>query len=872
MPRTTPALATLLALIVTSAAIAGEPQFPLTKAAPHDAFLCAAGRHNPERDFHNAYWCEVKDALIASGVITDVLDLVGSLMDDDGRAEMDRLQGHFRSLINGIDWEEMFKGDIVFVERMPGPMMVRGRLVAMGPAHMLFLVDLEHGDAAQNYAGFVKLLDGFVTEVNRASGGSLVVDEFTEHGAEIASVNLLSWAPGAPQIYLSVARHGDVVALSFGRELLMDSLALLDDPASGKSLADDPRFVAAFEQLPPAEDGLIFFDMQNMLGAFETMWEAVSDELASPSAVYINFGKTGQTRSLNGSAMRAYHDGDYAKALSIVQGAYELEPDDSLILYNLACFNALLGNKEEALDWIEQAVEKGFFAPGKISTDSDLESLHGEPRFKAALKRAAENAMLYAADDVVVNSRNDSEAYKLSMRAWSAHNDGDDDRATKLIEQAFEIAPQDSRVLYYIGCFRALREQDDEAFAYLERAVKGGFYCPNHIRKDPDLDRLHDDPRYDALLTLARQRAAEEGGSGSKAEAWARVGQRLLDSVSILDYTAAVEYTEGHSMYSDTLAVLVPDAKRRPIYKVLCGKQSAGQFDRFLPRETESFSISGGVDLGELYTFIIDTVHMAGPAGDELLDHWAEVQEEIGFNIERDFIDWIGTDWISVTLADGSSISLVEVRDAKTAEQKVATGVKMLSEHLSDLAQEAPMLAMFAMQTSPSTRDDLPGFHRVQLMIAPTETYVWGVAEDHLIFASSEDAAALCLKTARGAHPTIRENERAMRELVLLDDPAVGVSLSDYRKMGDQIGEVLDVAGPMSSMMMMFVPDPDAQRAISRVAKIITKLGPVARKIDFYKSASSCTTFDGEQWHTLAVIHCVDPADRAPQAELVEKP
>ena len=44
---------------------------------------------------------------------------------------------------------------------------------------------------------------------------------------------------------------------------------------------------------------------------------------------------------------------------------------------------------------------------------------------------------------------------------------------------------------------------------------------------------------------------------------------------------------------------------------------------------------------------------------------------------------------------------------------------------------------------------------------------------------------------------------------------------------------------------------------------MLAKLTPVVRKIDFYKSTATCTTFDGHSWHTQTVTHYVSPAERA---------
>ncbi len=50
---------------------------------------------------------------------------------------------------------------------------------------------------------------------------------------------------------------------------------------------------------------------------------------------------------------------------------------------------------------------------------------------------------------------------------------------------------------------------------------------------------------------------------------------------------------------------------------------------------------------------------------------------------------------------------------------------------------------------------------------------------------------------------------------------------------------------------------------VTRLASMIGKLAPAARQIDFYKSSSTCTAFDGRAWHTRQVTHYFSPEERA---------
>ena len=69
--------------------------------------------------------------------------------------------------------------------------------------------------------------------------------------------------------------------------------------------------------------------------------------------------------------------------------ALEIDPHDSILLYNVACNLANLGKPEESLDHLERAVEHGTLSAAWMRNDKDLESLHGHPRYEALLEKVS---------------------------------------------------------------------------------------------------------------------------------------------------------------------------------------------------------------------------------------------------------------------------------------------------------------------------------------------------------------------------------------------------------------------------------------------------------------------------------------------------
>jgi len=89
------------------------------------------------------------------------------------------------------------------------------------------------------------------------------------------------------------------------------------------------------------------------------------------------------TRALYLGAVALSSTGETAKARQWAKRAVAMEPDDSAVLYNVACVYSLLGLADSSLDCLEQAVANGFGHFDWLVHDSDLDPLRAHPRFTA---------------------------------------------------------------------------------------------------------------------------------------------------------------------------------------------------------------------------------------------------------------------------------------------------------------------------------------------------------------------------------------------------------------------------------------------------------------------------------------------------------
>ncbi len=86
-----------------------------------------------------------------------------------------------------------------------------------------------------------------------------------------------------------------------------------------------------------------------------------------------------------GVAYCLHMSGAYEKAISAHQEAATFEQFKGVSLYNLACAYALTGRSSKAMKALEESRAAGFDLADPLRSDSDLDSLRGDPRFEEFL-------------------------------------------------------------------------------------------------------------------------------------------------------------------------------------------------------------------------------------------------------------------------------------------------------------------------------------------------------------------------------------------------------------------------------------------------------------------------------------------------------
>ena len=95
----------------------------------------------------------------------------------------------------------------------------------------------------------------------------------------------------------------------------------------------------------------------------------------------------GDTRALYMGANGLVGLGEYEKGMEWAHQALAINPDEPMVLYNVACIQSMAHRYEDALDSLEKSVGSGLMHKDWLEHDSNLDPLRRLPRYKKLIKQ-----------------------------------------------------------------------------------------------------------------------------------------------------------------------------------------------------------------------------------------------------------------------------------------------------------------------------------------------------------------------------------------------------------------------------------------------------------------------------------------------------
>lgn len=320
----------------------------------------------------------------------------------------------------------------------------------------------------------------------------------------------------------------------------------------------------------------------------------------------------------------------------------------------------------------------------------------------------------------------------------------------------------------------------------------------------------------------------------------------LFDQLDFVDYIASTEQTQGLQTITHSVTKLKKGAAEKKFCKAITGQKPIANVLSHVPLDATGYWASSGVDLGLLYSFVLDVVSGKPEEGLDPLARWTEIQEEYGFNLQDDFLSWIEGQVIAVTfpaamqtgLSSDETLLKVKVRNGNAA----MASIKKQLDHLKDTFFITPASAIKA--------DGFQSLTHPMMALMGLGQVVFGVDDNWLYVSTSPSAVNKCLATARGESPSFAKNERFVSEGVLPEGPVASATFSDKSNQGQKLAMTLATAPMILGMVM----PPSAGNDNMRVGlAMLGKLSPVAARLNFQRSASTVCTFKDGRWLTKSV-------------------
>ena len=240
-------------------------------------------------------------------------------------------------------------------------------------------------------------------------------------------------------------------------------------------------------------------------------------------------------------AYNLYHNDRYAEAAEAFKRAASEDYRPATALYNAACSYALLGQTDQSVATLKQAIDAGWDDMDKIADDSDFDPIRSDPKFASAMRaqggeiatrRVAEtmeryNGLREGKTDAQMREQQREREHKKSDFNFNFHFDFKDkdkdkdkqdwfevgldllrlrrlDESIDAFQRAIQAGQRESTAMYNLACAYSLKGDAASGMNWLEKAIDEGFGNDDKMRNDPDIALLRSQPRFEDLQRRAK--------------------------------------------------------------------------------------------------------------------------------------------------------------------------------------------------------------------------------------------------------------------------------------------------------------------------------------------------------------------------------
>jgi hypothetical protein len=319
----------------------------------------------------------------------------------------------------------------------------------------------------------------------------------------------------------------------------------------------------------------------------------------------------------------------------------------------------------------------------------------------------------------------------------------------------------------------------------------------------------------------------------------------FFDEMSIPDYEVTVGYTEGNLNRTAAYSKLMPGAEDKLLGKVLLGGDQFEDWQSWVPRDALSYSLWTGINLHPVYEKVVEVIDERIPEAKPGLEQFEAIQAELGVHLDRDLLQALSGECVSVTLPSATpgpwggveSVTAIRCRKPDRTRELLHLAVDKLNEFPAVASQQLKLVEC----------ENLEGFEELSaLMLAPFGVRPVIGFHDGWMFLGSNTAAVKTVLDARagqGESP-ISDSEAFQRFHLEVDGPVYKLSYSNTAESTRQAAKALNQVGAMAPMILGMAGaqgNPEAIKPIQEVMGLLPSVAQIVSKFDFLEATLSVT-------------------------------
>jgi hypothetical protein len=333
--------------------------------------------------------------------------------------------------------------------------------------------------------------------------------------------------------------------------------------------------------------------------------------------------------------------------------------------------------------------------------------------------------------------------------------------------------------------------------------------------------------------------------------------------IFVHDRIAAVGFTRDRRSLEESVEIFAPGWSERPVAALVKNQPPVEDFEKLIPADALSFSVSCGFDPAALYDMLVagfsDMVPgVAAPA----LEHWKMMQDGIGFHLRDDLLACFEGRTLSVSFpaaratpfGNTDSVTLLRLRDVEAMRTTYGRWMGALEQILETISQPRAVdpatgqqaafeiVSRLRIRLSPVEMEGLQDGRKLTNGIMPYIQPVFGFLGDDFVLASSEGGLKKYLAFLAGEQPGILENEAFASLGLKIPDQLTSISFKDAGAAYRESAQFLSMSGMFAGMIP---PSPETQ-VVRRLVGLLPRLAPVVGAMDFMGYAAAVKGRDVE--------------------------